>query len=125
MLNEIGFTDPSRADQNHILLDVLGLLGSPGIFFLKLPQILGMIVMIANRDREHLLRFFLFNDEPVEVRFDVAGQEIEFKFGVLSLLRRFILHCGGRRRLGKRRHRDPIAEVLFHKLRDLGLQLFR
>ena len=48
------------------------LLGAPGVFFLKPTQIVGMIVMIANRDSEHLLRFVLFNNEPVEVRFDVA-----------------------------------------------------
>jgi hypothetical protein len=44
---------------------------------------------------------------------------------VVGLLRLFILDRGGRRRLGERRHRDPIAEVLFHELRDLGLQFFR
>src|SRR5207249_315805 len=125
VLDKIRFTDPGWADQNHILLNVFGLLGAPGVFFLKSPQIVGVVVMIANRDREHFLRFVLLDDKTVKMRFDVARQKIEFELGMVGLLRLFILNRGGWFWLGKRRHRDPIAEVLFHELRDLGLQLFR
>src|SRR5437762_11747073 len=75
MLNEIDFADPSRPNQDHILLDVFDLLRAPGVFFLKPAQVIGMVVMVANRDRQNLLRFILPYHEPVEMRFNVARQE--------------------------------------------------
>ena len=125
VFDQICFPDAGRSDQNHILFDVFNLLCAPGIFFLKPAQIIRVVVMIANRDRENLLRLFLLNDEPVEVRLDVSRQEIEFEFLLVGLLGLFLLFRCRRLRLGKRRHRDSIAEVLFHELSDLGLELFR
>src|SRR6266481_8709351 len=84
-----------------------------------------MVVMIANGDRQHLLRFILLDHEAVEMRFNVPRQKIELEFLLIGLVRFFFLFrwCG--LRFGKSRHRDPVAEVLFHELRDLGLQFFR
>ena len=125
MFDQICFADPGRPDQDHILFDVFDLLRPPGIFFLESAQIIGMVVMIANGDREDLLSLVLFYDESIEMRFDVARQEIEFEFPMVGLFRFFILFCCGLLWLGNRGDRHPIAEVLFHELRDLALQLFR
>ena len=43
----------------------------------ELTEIIDVVVVIADRDRENLLRFVLFDHETVEVRFDVARQKIE------------------------------------------------
>src|SRR5438093_12153982 len=83
-----------------------------------------MVVVIANGDREDLLSLLLLYDKPIEMRFNVARQEIEFEFVVVGLFRFFILFCCRLLRLGNRCDRDPIAEVRVHELRDLGLQLF-
>ena len=77
--------------------------------------------MIANRNCQDLLRFILFYHEPVQMRLDVARQKIEFEFLVLRLLRFFIFLCRRWLRLGDRRNRDVVAEVLFHELGDLSL----
>ena len=84
-----------------------------------------MVVMIANGDRENLLSLVLLYDKPIEMRFNIARQEIEFELLVVGVFWFFILLCRGLLRLSNRRNRDPIAEVLFHKLRDLALQLLR
>ena len=125
VFDQICFADPGRPDQDHVLLDVFDLLRPPGIFLLQPAQIIGMVVMIANGDSKDLLRLILFYDEPIEMRFNVARQEIEFEFLMVGLFRFLILFCCGLLRLGNRRDRDPIAEVLLHELRDLALQLFR
>ena len=83
-----------------------------------------MIVMIANRDREHLLGFVLFDYEAVEVRFDVAREKIEDKFFTARFRWRLIARSS-RFRLGKGRDRDAIAEVRLHELRDLRFEFFR
>ena len=125
MFDQIRFADPGRPDQDHILLDVFDLLRPPGVFFLKPAQVIGVVVMVANGNREDLLRFILLDHEAIKMRFDVARQEIELEFIMVDFVRPFILFCCRRLRLGKGRNRNPIAEVLFHELRDLGLQLFR
>ena len=125
MLDQIRFANTGRTDQNHILIGVFGLLGAPGIFLFEATQVIGMVVMIAHGDREHFLRFLLFDDEAVQMRLDIARQKIEFEFLIVDLLRFFILRRSRWFRLGKRRHGDSIAEVLFHELGDLGLQFFR
>jgi hypothetical protein len=84
-----------------------------------------MVVVIANGDREDLLSLLLLYDKPIEMGFNVARQEIEFEFLVVDPVRFLILFCCRCLRLGKGGNRNPIAEVLFHELRNLGLQLFR
>ena len=46
-----------------------------------------MVVVIAHRDRQHLLRFVLLNDEAVEVRLDIARQEIENEIVIVAAAR--------------------------------------
>ena len=106
------------------MLDVFDFLSAVGILALESPKVIRMVVMIADGNREDFLRFLLFDDEAVEVRFNVARQQMEFEFLVLFLIRLFLLLCDRWLRLGYCRNRDAVAEVLFHKLRDLGLQLF-
>ena len=125
MLDQISFSDAGRSHQNDVLFSVFGLLGPLRIFLLELSQIFRVVVMIANRDREHLLRFILLDHEPVQVRLDIARQKIELKLLIVGLLR-FLFRLGfSRLRRRERRDRDAIPEVLFHELRDLRLQLFR
>ena len=105
-----------------------GLLRARRIFFLQLAQIIRVIVMIADRDREDLLRLVLLDHEPVEMRLDVARQKIENEIVLVDLLRRLfslLRRAGFRFGLSKGRERNPVAEVLFHELRDLGLQFLR
>src|SRR5439155_11115037 len=123
VLDQIRFPNAGRSDQDHILFGVLGQLSPFRIFLLELAQIFRVVVMIADRDCEHLLRFVLLDDEPVEVRLDIARQKIELKLLIVALLRLFF--GLGLRRLGrwKSGDRDAISEVLFHELGDLRLQL--
>src|SRR3954464_6420220 len=79
--------------------------------------------MITNRNREDFLRFLLFDYEPVQMSFDVARQQVEFEF--LGFRRLFILFGCRLLWLGNCRNGNMVAEVLFHEVRDLGLQLFR
>src|SRR5262245_51711275 len=81
--------------------------------------------MITNRNCQHLLYFLLFNDEPVQMRFDVPRQQIELEFFLLGLFRLFLLLRDRWLRLGYCGNRDAIAEVLLHELGDLRLQFFR
>ena len=77
VFDQIGFTDAGRADQDHILLRVFGFLRAIRVFALEPPQIIDVIVMIANCDREDLLRFVLLDNESVEMRLDIAREKIE------------------------------------------------
>src|SRR4029077_5318294 len=88
-------------------------------------QRLGVVVMIANRDRQHLLRFLLLDYESIEVRLDVARQKIKNQFVTFHLGRFFFGAGFGWFRRGERGERDPVAKVRFHELSDLGFQLFR
>src|SRR5215472_7488788 len=81
--------------------------------------------MIANRYRQDFLCFLLFDNKPVQMRLDVARQQMKLEFLVLRFRGLFILLCDRRFRFGNCRNRDTVAEVLFHELRNLGLQLFR
>ena len=81
--------------------------------------------MIANGNRENLLRLILLYHKPIKMPFNVARQEVEFEFLMVCLLDLFLVFYRRLLRLRKGRNRDPITEVLFHELRDLGLQLFR
>ena len=60
-----------------------------------------MVVVIANGDRENLLSLLLLYDKPIEMRFNVARQEIEFEFLVVDAFRFLILFCCRRLRLSK------------------------
>jgi len=85
------------------LLDVFNFLRPVRIFFLQPPEVVGVVVMIANRNRQDLLRFLLFDDKAVQMRLYVARQQIEFEFFVLCFLRLFVLLCRCRLRLGNSR----------------------
>ena len=122
VLDQIRFSDAGRSDQNHILFGVLELLRLLRIFFLELAQIFGMVVMITNRDREHLFRFVLLDHEPIQVRLDIARQKIELELLIIDLLRLLFRFGFSRFRRRESRDRDPITEVLFHELGDLRLQ---
>ena len=121
MFDQVGFANAGRPNQDHILFDVFDLLRAVRILFFKPAQVVRMVVMIANRNRQDLLRFILFYHEPVQMRLDVARQKIEFEFLVLGLLRFFIFLCGRWLRLRNGRDGYSVTEVLFHELRDLGL----
>ena len=125
VLDQICFADTGWADQDHILLNIFDLLRPLDIFFLEAAQIVGVVVMIANGNRENLLRLILLYHEPIKMRFNIARQEVEFEFLMVCLLDLFLVFCRRLLRLRKGRNRDPITEVLFHELRDLGFQLFR
>ena len=124
-LNEIGLSNAGRADQDHILFCVLDLFRPSAVFFLDSPQIVRMIVMVANRDREDLFRLILLNHETVEMGLDVARQKIELELRLPGFLRLFVLGCPSWLRLHERLNGNTIAEVLFHELGDLRLQFFR
>ena len=58
------------------------------VFLLESAQVIDVIVVIADRDREDLFRFVLFDHETVEMRLDVARQKIENEL-VVALLAGF------------------------------------
>ena len=111
MLDQVGFPDTGWSNQNHILLCVFGFLGPGSVFLLEQTEIIGVIIMIANRNREHLLSLVLFNYKAVEMRFDVARQKIKNKLFTARFRRRRLFARGSRLRLGKSRDRDMISEV--------------
>jgi hypothetical protein len=91
----------------------------------QVTEIINVVVVIADRDRENLFRFILFDHKTVEVRFDVARQEIEDEM-VAALGHRFFVVAFLRALgLGESGERDFVAEVRFHELGKLGLQFFR
>ena len=124
MLDQIGLPDASWSNQDHILLCVFSFLRPGCVFLLELAEIIGMIIMIADRNREHLLGLVLLDYKTVKVRFDVARQKIENELFTTGF-RRWLFARGSRFRLSKGRHGDMVAEVRLHKLRDFGLQFFR
>ncbi|HLL23245.1 MAG TPA: hypothetical protein VK427_14005, partial [Kofleriaceae bacterium] len=79
--------------------------------------------MIADSDREHLLRFVLLDDEPVEMRLDVARQEVE-REGVLRRFRLFLRVRVGAIRLRERRKRNLVTEAAFHEVGELRAEFF-
>ena len=87
VFDQVSFSDAGRSDQNHILLCVLSFFSARRVFLLQATKVIDVIVVIANRDREHLLGIVLLNDESVEMRFDLARQEIENKFFATRFLR--------------------------------------
>src|SRR5207249_8704307 len=92
-------------NQNHILLRVFGFLCPGSVLLFKLAEVIGMIIMVANCNREHLLSLVLLDYKPVEMRFDVARQKIKNKLFTARLRRRLVAR-GSRLRLGKGRDRD-------------------
>ena len=92
-------------------LEVEDLPGPGSVFLLEQTEIIGVIIMIANRNREHLLSLVLFNYKAVEMRFDVARQKIKNKLFTARFRRRRLFARGSRLRLGKSRDRDMISEV--------------
>ena len=82
------------------MLDIFNFLSAVRILFLEPPEIVGMVVMIANCNRQDFFRFVLFDDEPVEMRLDIARQQIEFELLVFGFFRLFILFCDRLLRLG-------------------------
>ena len=51
MFDQVRFADTGRADQDHVLLDVFNFLRAVRILFLQPPEVIGVVVMIANRNR--------------------------------------------------------------------------
>ena len=121
MLNQIRFADPGRPDQDHVLLCIFGFFRARRVLLLELAEEIDVVVMIADCDREDLLRFILLDDEAIEMRLDVARQEIKNKLRVVVLLRLLLgagFHCF---RLSVGRERNLVAEVRFHELGQLRL----
>ena len=77
MFDQIGFPDAGRSHQDDVLLGVFRFFRARGVFLFQPAQIIDVVVVIADRDREDLLRFVLFDHEPIEMRLDVARQKIE------------------------------------------------
>ena len=71
VFDQIRFPNAGRADQDYVLFRVLDFLGAGCPFLFELGQILGVIVMIADRNRENLFRFLLLDHEPIKMRLDI------------------------------------------------------
>ena len=69
MLHEVGLSHSGRPDHHDVLLLELQ---SLALLSHRLES-LGVIVVIAHRNRQSLLRFVLTNDIAIEVRLDIAG----------------------------------------------------
>src|SRR5262249_42790470 len=104
VFDEIRFANAGWPDQNDVLLDVFDLLRAGGILLLETAQIIGMVVMIANRDRQDFLRLVLLDHEAVEMRFNVPRQKIELELLMLDFFWLFFLFRWRGLRLGKGRH---------------------
>jgi len=72
VFDQICFADTRRSNQDHVLLDVFNFLSAIRILFLESPEVIGVVVMIANCNREDFLRFLLFDDEPVQMCLDIT-----------------------------------------------------
>jgi len=72
VFDQIRFADAGWSNQDHVLLDVFNFLSAVRILFLEPAKVIGVVVMIANRNREDFLRFLLLDDEPVQMRLDIA-----------------------------------------------------
>ena len=125
MLNQIRFADPGRPDQDHVLLCIFGFFRARRVLLLELAEEIDVVVMIAHRDGENLLRFILLDHEAIEVRLDVARQKIENELLALFSLRLLLGPGFHHFRLGVGRERNLVAEVRFHELGQLGFQFFR
>ena len=67
----------------------------------------------------------MLDHEPIEMRLDIARQEIKNELRVVVVLWLLLgpgVHCF---RLGVGRERNLVAEVRFHELGQLGFQFFR
>ena len=125
VFDEVGFSDPGRPNEDDVLLCIFGLLGANRIFVLQLANVIHMVVVIADRDRKDLLGFILLDHEPIEVRLNIARQEIEHEM-VAGLFDRFLFVAGlGPFRLREGCEGNLVPEVRFHELGELGLQFFR
>ena len=125
VFDQIRFSDSSRADENDILLGIFRLGCAIRTLLLQLPDVIDVVVVIADCNRENLLRFVLFDHKTIEMRFDVAWQKM--KVEVLCLFRWAFL-IGSRLdrvRLGERGKRNPVAKIRFHELGELRFQFFR
>ena len=125
VFDQIRFSDSSRADENDILLGIFRLGCAIRPLLLQLPDVIDVVVVIADCNRENLLRFVLFDHKTIEMRFDVAWQKM--KVEVLCLFRWAFL-IGSRLdrvRLGERGKRNPVAKIRFHELGELRFQFFR
>jgi hypothetical protein len=91
VFDQIRFADACRSNEDHVLLNVFNFLSAVRIFFLQPSEVIGVVVMIANRNREDFLRFLLFDDESVQMRFYVARQQMELEFFMVGFLQLFIL----------------------------------
>ena len=92
--DEVGFADAGRADENDVLLGVIGRV----LAFARQPD---MMVMVAQGDAEDFLGLVLFDDEAVQVGLDVARLVIELeRFRLRRRLRAF--RRAGRFGLGRR-----------------------
>ena len=81
--------------------------------------------MIAERHAQHLLGFFLLDDETVQIRFDLARFAIEVKLGLRRLARGLVGPHTARRVL-LRKGRDPqLLELLAEEVMHLFLKLLR
>ena len=85
--DEVGFADAGGADENDVLLGVIGGL----LAFQRQPHV---VVMIAQGHAQHFLRLVLFDDEPVEVFLHLARLVVELE--LVCLLPRCVrLRCAG------------------------------
>ena len=71
--------DAGRADEDDVLLGVFEFGGLAFVVLGELADVVDVVVMVADGDGEHLLRLVLADDEPVEVRLDVARLVVEME----------------------------------------------
>ena len=124
VLDEVGFSDTGRADEDNVLFRVLGFFGALRVVDFEPANVIDVVIVIAHGNGEDLLRFLLFDHEPIEVRLDVAREKVEDK--TLAGLPRwlFLLRLGALG-LGESGEGNLVTEVGFHEFGELGLQFFR
>ena len=126
MLDEVGLSDAGRADEDDVLFRVLGFLGADGVLGLEFTDVIDVVVVIADRDREHFFRFVLLDDKAVEMGLDVAREKIEDELIAARRRGRFLVVAFlGALGLGEAGERNLLPEVRFHELGELALQFFR
>jgi hypothetical protein len=106
--NQVGFANAGRADENEVLLGVVGLFPA----FHGQPDVM---VMIAQCNAQNFLGLVLFDDEPVQIVLHLAWFSVEFE--VLFLGARFSLFWRVRGFLpGKVGHGGAAGKMLAHEL---------
>ena len=128
MLHEVRLAHAGGTEKDDVLFGVIELRRLLLIILRERAHMVHVVVMIADRNREHLLRFVLPDDKAIEMRLDIARPVMEFESARIDRRSggRFVAAgFGGGRGHVRRLDIDLLAELRAHEFGQLALQLVR